>query len=86
MALAVSALSGIGVAAIQEQLVSKRLLMRTVLGSISLITLVLIGIFFSSNAIFSRIEEVASQTQANQFTLLPWYNPALGIQIGRAHV
>jgi hypothetical protein len=81
MALAVSALSGIGVAAIQEQLVSKRLLMRTVLGSISLITLVLIGIFFSSNAIFSRIEEVASQTQANQFTLLPWYNPALGIPL-----
>lgn len=81
MALAVSILSGIAVAAIQKRVVSFRLLGKTILISTAVMLVVLIGIFLSSSSILRRIKEVANSEEAAKFSFLPWSNPAIGIPI-----
>jgi len=77
MALAVSVLAGLGVAALQQQLVSKKLLLKIISVSTGIIILNLVGIFISSNYLQSR----AKATDPAPLTFLPWSNAAVGIPL-----
>jgi Bacterial membrane protein YfhO len=77
MTLAVSVLSGMGVAAIQRELVSRRLLFKI----ISVNIVVFIVIYICLQNILNQIQNLANKEEASKITLLPWLNPAVGIPI-----
>lgn len=81
MALAVSALSGIGVAAIQKKAVSFRLLSRVTLASFCFLIAIVTVIFFFSAQIYKQNPAIPNQEVAAKLALVPWQNLALGIPL-----
>lgn len=78
MALAVSVLAGLGVAALQQQLASKRLLLKIISVSTGIIIINLVGIFVFSAQLQSR---AATKVGLQNLSFLPWTNPAVGIPL-----
>ncbi len=81
MTLAVSVLTGLGVAVIQRKAFSHLLLTKTILGSIGVMLVSLTGIFLWRNTILKQIQELLTTEEVTQFTLIPWLNPAVGIPL-----
>jgi hypothetical protein len=77
MALAVSVLAGLGVASVQKQVVSNRLLIRTVLVSTGVIGLSLMGIFIFSGQLSKKVIDAG----VRKLTFVPWLNPIVGIPL-----
>lgn len=77
VALAVSVLAGMGVAAIQQQKVTKRLIARTVLVGSAIILACLAALLIFSNHFAAQ----AAQKGAAQLTFLPWANKAVGVPL-----
>lgn len=78
MALAVSILAGFGVAALQQQLVSKRLLLKIIAVSIGVVCINLVGILIFSQ----QLQSMASvHIGSKSLSFLPWNNPVVGIPL-----
>ena len=80
MALAISVLAGLGVSAMQKQLVSKRLVGKTVAVSTLIVILNLVGIFVFSD--WLQKTAIAAGVGINKpLSFLPWTNPAVGVPL-----
>jgi Bacterial membrane protein YfhO len=77
VAMAASVLSGLGVAAIQQRVVSNRLIRQTVAMSL----LVLLVCLFSMGILFPAFRSQARQVGIVQLDLWPWSNRAVGIPL-----
>ncbi|HEY9606192.1 MAG TPA: hypothetical protein V6C85_31590, partial [Allocoleopsis sp.] len=77
MSLAISVLAGLGVATLQQQLVSNRLLRKTVLASTGVMFVSTLSIFLFSGQLHAK----AIKAGFRQITLLPWLNPAVGVPL-----
>ncbi len=78
MALAVSVLAGLGVGAMQKQLVPKRLVWKTVLVSTLIVIVNLVGIFIFSDWLQKKaIAATGSRIQ----NFYPWINPSVGVPL-----
>lgn len=74
MTLAVSVLAGLGVNAIQKQLVSSRLLLKTVLVSAGVMLASLVG-----SLLFSV--QLKAKVATGELNLFPWSSPAVGVPL-----
>jgi hypothetical protein len=77
VALAVSVLAGLGVAAIQRQKVTKRLVVRTVLAGGAIVLAGLAALLIFSD----HFAAMAAEKGAAQLTFLPWANKAIGVPL-----
>nr|MBA3438902.1 hypothetical protein [Pyrinomonadaceae bacterium] len=77
MAFAISVLSGLGVAAIKQAPVTKRLLQRSILIVAGFFLVCLVAVYLMSD----RLHELAAGRGINDLKLLPWTNPAIGVPI-----
>ena len=77
IAMAVSVLAGLGVTALQNQVVSNRLLLRTVLVSTGVMLLSVIGIFLFSD----QLQAKTIGTGTERITFLPKLNPGIGVPL-----
>jgi hypothetical protein len=77
VALAVSVLAGLGIATLQKQVVSNRLLLKTILVSSGVILGSGVGIFWFA----SQLQTKAIKAGVEQLSLLPWLNPAVGLPL-----
>ncbi len=77
VALAMSVLAGLGVAAIQRQTVSKRSILKIVLVSVGLFAIALATIFIFS----PQLQKKAIAAGAKSLSFFPWNNPAVGVPL-----
>ncbi|HEV7377671.1 MAG TPA: YfhO family protein [Pyrinomonadaceae bacterium] len=77
VALAVSVLAGLGVAAIQRQEVTKRLVVRTILIGSAIVLACLAALLIFSD----HFAAMAAQKGAAQLTFLPWANKAVSVPL-----
>lgn len=77
LALAVSVLAGLGISAIQQRRVSKRLIHNTLIASGTTVFACLLGM----GLFYGRFESKASKAGIARLSLSPWDNPAIGIPL-----
>jgi hypothetical protein len=77
MALAVSVLAGFGMAAIQNKLATRRLILGTILAGAVTMLSVFVAILVASE----RLNAYAFQNGVRKIALLPWANPAIGLPL-----
>jgi hypothetical protein len=77
VALAVSVLAGLGIAAIQQQKVTKRLVVCTILIGGAIVLAGLAALLIFSNHFAAE----AAQKGATQLTFIPWANKAVGVPL-----
>jgi hypothetical protein len=77
MGLAVSVLSGLGIIAIQKQMVLRCLILRTIIVGLTVMFAGLIIIFLFS----TRLQTIATEKGVGSIKLLPWSNPSVGIPL-----
>jgi len=78
LALALSVLAGLGIAAVQKHGPRMRLAWKLVLGSAGVLTACLASFYF----LFDRLQQDALKKMVGHLDLLPWNNPAVGIPLG----
>jgi hypothetical protein len=80
MALAVSVLAGLGVAALQQQLASKSLILKIIAVSTGIIFINLVGIFVFTPQLQSMADANVG-FKSLSLSFLPWSNPSVGIPL-----
>ena len=77
VALAVSVLAGLGIAAIQQQMASKRFLLKVISASAGLMLISALSIFVFSNQIRAKLINAG----AEKINLFFWFNPSIGVPL-----
>lgn len=77
VAFSVSVLSGLGITAIQRQMASNRLILRTLFVGLGIMLMGLMAILLFS----TRLRGFAVEKGIEKMELLPWSNPAVGIPL-----
>jgi hypothetical protein len=75
MALAVSVLAGFGVAAVQNKVATRRVILGTILAGAATMLSIFAAILMNSESLYAY----AFQNGVRKFALLPWANPAVGL-------